>query len=216
MATQVSVERLYEIFDEPEPVRDRPGARPLHSPRGALEFRDVRFSYGRTAGDDDDPRPAINVLDGVNLKIEPGMRVGVLGKSGSGKSTLVALAPWLYDLPEGTGPDGAGSGSVRFDGVDVRELRLVDLRRAVALVPQQAMLFEGTIRTNLLYANPAATTAQMRQALEIADFAASVDALPLGLETHVGERGILAFRWSAPAAGPGPGDHHRSGGAAAG
>ena len=60
----------------------------------------------------------------------------------------------------------------------------------MALVPQQAMLFEGTIRTNLLYANPAATTAQMRQALEIADFAATVDALPLGLETHVGERGF--------------------------
>ena len=130
------------------------------------------------------------MLDGVNLRIEPGMRVGVLGPSGAGKSTLLALAPRLYDLPKGVDSDGIRWGSVRFDGVDVRKLKLVDLRRAVALVPQQAMLFEGTIRSNLLYANPDATIEQMHLALEIADLAATVDALPLGLETHVGERGF--------------------------
>ena len=167
VATQVSVERLYEIFDEPEPVRDRPSARPIFNPRGALEFRGVRFAYravsrkviasrrARTCPKTARIRPA-NVLDGVNLKIEPGMRVGVLGPSGSGKTTLLALAPRLYDLPEGTDAEGIGWGSVRFDGEDVRDLKLADLRRAVALVPQQAMLFEGTIRTNLLYANPEA------------------------------------------------------------
>jgi ABC-type multidrug transport system fused ATPase/permease subunit len=86
------------------------------------------------------------------------MRVGILGHSGAGKSTLLALALRLYDLPEETEPeDGRPWGSVRFDGVDVRDLRLADLRHAVALVPQQAMLFEGTIRSNLTYANRAAT-----------------------------------------------------------
>jgi ABC-type multidrug transport system fused ATPase/permease subunit len=79
---------------------------------------------------------------------------------------------------------------VQFDCVDIRELKLADVRRAIALVPQQAMLFEGSIRTNLLYANPEATEAEIRRALEIADLAATVAALPHGLETRVGERGF--------------------------
>jgi ABC-type multidrug transport system fused ATPase/permease subunit len=180
LATRVSVGRLYEIFDEPEPVHDRPNARAIVRPRGALAYRAVSFSY--TA---DGP----NVLAGVNLTIEPGMRVGVLGPSGAGKSTLLALAPRLYDIPDGPDSNGKPRGAVCFDGRDVRDLKLADLRQAVALVPQQALLFEGTIRTNLLYANPDATEDQMRQALLIADFASTVDSLPAGLDTSVGERG---------------------------
>lgn len=122
--------------------------------------------------------------------IEPGMRVGILGPSGAGKSTLLSLAPRLYDLPEGRDPsDGESWDSVRFDGVNVRDLKLAGMRRAVALVPQQAMLFEGTTRSNLLYANLGATGRQISQALEITYLAAIVDALPQGLETPVGERG---------------------------
>jgi ABC-type multidrug transport system fused ATPase/permease subunit len=216
LSTQISVERLYEIFDEPEPVRDRPGARPLTAPRGTLEFRDVHFAYelprrhrldeesrnrnrqetGSPVRDGSDTNaserdaPPRLLLDGVNLRIEPGQRVGILGRSGAGKTTLLSLAPRLYDVPATIEGGRRGGGAVLFDGVDVRDWRLADLRRAVALVPQQALLFEGTIRTNLLYANPEATEAQMRQAMEIADFAATVDALPLGLETPVGERGF--------------------------
>jgi ABC-type multidrug transport system fused ATPase/permease subunit len=180
LATRVSVQRLYEIFDEPEPVRDRPGASAIVRPRGALAYRGVSFAYTI-----DGP----NVLEGVTLTIEPGMRVGVLGPSGAGKSTLLALAPRLYDIPRGTDPHGKPRGAVCFDGRDVRDLKLADLRQAVALVPQQALLFEGTLRTNLLYANPDATEDQMRQALLIADFATTVDSLPAGLDTLVGERG---------------------------
>ncbi|MFO0889811.1 MAG: hypothetical protein U0790_11805 [Isosphaeraceae bacterium] len=92
IATQVSVERLYEIFDEPEPVRDRPDARPLVRPRGRLEYRGVRFAYPRRVRDADDrdqdvertSRLPAMVLDGVDLEIEPGMRVGILGPSGRG------------------------------------------------------------------------------------------------------------------------------------
>jgi ABC-type multidrug transport system fused ATPase/permease subunit len=178
LATQVSVERLYEIFDEPEPVSDREGARPIEHPEGALEFRDVHFAFGQAPGP-----LAHKVLRGVNLRIEPGMRVGILGPSGAGKTTLLALAPRLYDIPEAWG-------AVFFDGRDVRDWKLADLRRAIALVPQQAVLFEGTIGSNILYANPGASPAQVRQALEIADFAATVDALPQGLDTPVGERGV--------------------------
>ncbi len=117
------------------------------------------------------------------------MRLGVFGESGAGKSTLMALAPRLYDLPGTTGSGGKSWGAVYFDGYDVRDLKLADLRRAVSLVPQQALLFEGTIRTNLLYANLDATEDQMREALLIADLAETVASLPGGLDTPVGERG---------------------------
>lgn len=172
--TLVSIERMYEIFDEPETVTDRPGARPIVRPRGELEFRNVSFTY--TPG-------GTKVLDRINLAIEPGMTVGVLGASGSGKSTLLSLAPRLYDVPE-------GSGTVLFDGQDVRDLRLADLRHTVALVTQQPILFEGTIRSNLLYAAPQASADEIERALEASDFATTVAAFPLGLETPVGERGL--------------------------
>lgn len=173
-ATAISVERLFEVFDEPEPVSDRPGARAVDRPRGRLAFRDVTFRY-RLDGPD--------VLQGIDLEIEPGMTVGLIGPSGSGKSTMLALAARLYDLPE-------DRGSVRFDGSDVRDLQREGLRRAVSLVPQQALLFEGTIRSNLSYANPRATEAQLWRALAIADLTATVQGLPKGLETPVGERGL--------------------------
>jgi len=180
LATQVSVERLYEIFDEPEPVSDRPGAVAIVRPRGLLEYRDVSFAYAEGG-----PK----VLEEVSLRIEPGMRLGVLGESGAGKSTLLALAPRLYDIPDGIDSRGHPWGAVCFDGRDVRDLKLVDLRRAVALVPQQALLFEGTIRTNLLYANPDATDRQIQKALSIADLIETIAALPAGQDTPVGERG---------------------------
>jgi ABC-type multidrug transport system fused ATPase/permease subunit len=122
------------------------------------------------------------VLDGVGLKIEPGMTLGLLGESGSGKSTLLALAPRIYDL------DGDG-GAILLDGQDVRGLAVADLRRAMALVPQRATLFGGTIRSNLTYARPDADPKRIRDALEVADLAAPVGALPMGLDTPVGERG---------------------------
>jgi ABC-type multidrug transport system fused ATPase/permease subunit len=172
--TLAAVERIAEVLDEPETLTDRPDARPISRPRGALSFRGVTFAY----------RPGGPLaLDLMDLEIEPGMRVGVLGVSGSGKSTLLALAPRLYDLHE-------GCGAVLFDGRDVRGYRLADLRRAVALVPQQAVLFQGTIRSNLTYARPGAPAAAVRRALEAADLAGMVEGLPLGLDTPVGERGF--------------------------
>ncbi len=180
LATQVSVERLYEIFDEPEPVRDRPGAAAIVRPRGAIEYRAASFAYAPDGA---------RILRDIDLRIEPGMRLGIVGPSGAGKSTLLALVPRLYDIPEGLDPQGRPWGAVCFDGRDVRDLRLAELRRSVALVPQQALLFEGSIRTNLLYANPAANEYQMWEALGIADLAATVASLPDGLDTPVGERG---------------------------
>jgi ABC-type multidrug transport system fused ATPase/permease subunit len=173
VTTRVSVERLFEIFDEPEPVTDRPHARGISKSRGALSFQDVSFRYTEDGKD---------VLLDIRLEIDAGMTVGILGPSGAGKSTLLALAPRLYDIEP-------GRGSVWLDEVDIRELRLADLRRLVALVPQRALLFGGTIRSNLLYAVSNASDERIRRALEAADFAATVDELPLGLDTPVGERG---------------------------
>jgi ABC-type multidrug transport system fused ATPase/permease subunit len=172
--THAAVERIAEVLDEPETQADRPDAHPIERPRGALAFHDVSFAYALGG-------PL--VLDRVSLEIAPGTRVGILGPSGSGKSTLLALAPRLYELPE-------GRGTVTLDGRDVRGLRLADLRRAVCLVPQQAALFEGTIRSNLTYARPAATEAEVRKALEVTDLAGLIDGLPSGLDTPVGERGV--------------------------
>jgi ABC-type multidrug transport system fused ATPase/permease subunit len=173
-ATAVSIERLFEIFDEPEPVSDTPGARPLEAPVGRIEFRDVSFRYR-----DDLP----DVLEGINLTLEPGRTLGLIGPSGAGKSTLLALAARLYDVEP-------GRGRVLFDGVDVRDWRLADLRRAVGLVPQSALLFEGTIRSNLAYAREDADEAALWDALKTADLAATVAALPDGLDAPVGERGL--------------------------
>lgn len=170
-ATRVAIERMMEVLEAPETLRDRPDAQPLPAAQGRLVFENVSFRY-RSSG----PK----VLDGINLTVEPGMTVGMLGASGSGKSTLLLLPPRLYDVDEGR---------ILLDGRDVRELRQADLRHAVVLVPQQAVLFEGTLRSNLLYAAPAASAASIRQVLEALDLEVLVESLPLGLETRVGERG---------------------------
>jgi ABC-type multidrug transport system fused ATPase/permease subunit len=172
-ATRVAVDRMAEILEEPETLADLPGALPVTRSRGELVFRDVTFAYG----------PSAPVLKNVSLRVEAGTTLGLLGASGSGKSTLLALAPRLYEIPP-------GKGAVLLDGRDVRGVRLADLRRAVALVPQQAVLFEGTLRANLTYAAPGASEAELWRALEAADLAGLVAALPEGLETPVGERGF--------------------------
>jgi ABC-type multidrug transport system fused ATPase/permease subunit len=172
-ATAISIERLFEVLHEPESVTDRPGAQPLLNPRGALAFRGVSFAY-RPEGPD--------VLEEIDLEIEPGTTLGILGPSGAGKSTLLALAARFYDVAD-------ERGAVLFDGIDVRDLQSRDLRLAMALVPQQALLFEGTLRSNLSYARPDSSEDRLWHALEITDLARMVRALPDGLDTSVGERG---------------------------
>ncbi len=171
-ATRVAVERMIEVLDEPEALDERPGALPIRTAMGRLSFDNVSFRY-RPGG--------APVLDGITFTAEPGTTVAVVGPSGAGKSTLLALAPRLYDVD---------AGSIRLDGPDVRDLRRVDLRRAVVLVPQQAVLFEGTLQSNLLYAAANTSAADIRRVLEALDLAELVDSLPLGLQTPVGERGV--------------------------
>jgi subfamily B ATP-binding cassette protein MsbA len=162
---------LFEVIDAaPEP---QGGERVLDRARGALEFRAVNFSY-------EDEKGA--VLRDIELRVPPGTTVAIVGRSGSGKSTLVSLLPRLYD---------PSSGSVRLDGVDIREYRLRDLRRQISLVSQEVVLFNETIRNNILLGAENISDAQMHAAADAAyvlEFAAE---LPLGLETMVGDRGVL-------------------------
>jgi ABC-type multidrug transport system fused ATPase/permease subunit len=172
-ATLVAVDRIAEVLDQPEAGAE--GLKPFRilRSRGRLVYRDVSFAY---------PHGRRNVLEHVNLEIEPGMTLGVMGVSGSGKSTLLALAPRIYALSE-------GRGSITLDGEDIRSIDATDLRRAVGLVPQSAMLFEGTIRSNLTYAAPDADPRAIERALEVAGLARWVASLHRGIETLVGERG---------------------------
>lgn len=170
-ATRVALDRMMEVLEAPETLLDPPDAQPIRTPRGRLGFENVSFRYRP-----DGPL----VLDGINLTVEPGETVGLLGASGSGKSTLLMLAPRLYDVD---------AGRILLDGRDVRQLRQAELRQAVALVPQQAVLFEGTLRANLLYAAPTASASMIRRVLEALDLEELVESLPRGLETPVGDRG---------------------------
>jgi len=161
-------ERIAEVLDAPLDIVDGPDARPLRV-RGGIELCDVTFSYGRGA-----------VLDHVSLRIEPGETVALVGPSGAGKTTIAALIPRLLDV------DG---GAVRIDGVDVRDLRLHDLRAQVAMVAQDTVLLEGTLRENLVCGRQGVSDRDVARAARLAlvdEFAAS---LPDGLDTRLGERG---------------------------
>ncbi|MBC8114532.1 MAG: ABC transporter ATP-binding protein, partial [Candidatus Saccharimonas sp.] len=155
-------------------------ASPQWLPRLAegLEFRDVHFTYARAADDDSPERGP--VLNGLDLRIDCGEVVAIVGPNGSGKSTLAGLLPRFFDPNQGT---------VLFDGLDLRHVRLRELRDQLAVVPQDTLLFDDTIAANIRYGKPNATNEELREAAcraHVLDFA---DGLPQGLDTPVGEGG---------------------------
>jgi ATP-binding cassette subfamily B protein len=173
MAQQAATaaDRVCEIFDAPISVQDRDNATVLGESRGRLAFEHVAFSY--PASD----RP---VLRDVNLTIEPGETVAIVGLTGSGKSTLAALPTRLYDVT---------SGQVTLDGVDLRNITLDSLRRHVAVVFEEPVLFSMSVRENLVLGRPEATDEDIDRAVQLAQ-ATFVYELPWGLETRVGEQGM--------------------------
>ncbi|MBT8068215.1 MAG: lipid A export permease/ATP-binding protein MsbA [Gammaproteobacteria bacterium] len=163
---------LFSIMDERDEIDT--GTREIERVRGAVEFKDVHFSY-------DDHNEAI--LDGVNIAVEPGQTLAIVGHSGSGKSTLVSLLPRFYDVD---------SGDIFIDGMPIRDMTLGSLRRNISLVTQDVVLFNDTIRNNLAYGQlRSLSEEELLRAAEAAHILEFVNELPNGLETRVGDRGVL-------------------------
>ena len=163
--------RVFEILDREPRLESRPGAPPLPDGGGRVEFRDVTFAY-----DEGEP-----VLHGVDLEVDAGSTIAIVGGTGSGKTTLVNLIPRLYDVRDG---------AVLVDGADVREVDVGSLRSQIAVVSDDAFLFSASLRENIAYARPAASDEEVRLAAHRAGLADFAESLPDGYETQVGERGV--------------------------
>ena len=169
-----AAERLAELRDEQPVIVEAAHPTPLPQPvRGAVAFDEVSFRYPT--------RPESLALDRFDLGVAPGETVAIVGPSGAGKTTVFSLLLRFYD-PQ--------SGAIRVDGVDIRELRLADLRGTLAIVPQEPVLFTATVADNIRYGRPEATDAEVRAAAEAASALSFIDALPQGFATHLGARGV--------------------------
>ncbi|MEP7105648.1 MAG: ABC transporter transmembrane domain-containing protein [Chloroflexota bacterium] len=170
-----AAERVFEILEMTPAIADPPSPAALPTPvRGRVAFEGVGFRYQA------DPS-LVWTLDDVTLTVAPGEVVALVGPSGGGKTTLVSLLPRFWDVDQGR---------ITIDGIDVRALKLADLRGAIGVVPQEPALFSGTIRENIAYARPSASEADVRAAARAAHAHEFIDRLPQGYETLVGERGV--------------------------
>ena len=165
---------MTRVLDEPRLVADDPDAPELKVTEGAIDFEHLSFAYRDAAAGE-------SVFDDLTLHVAAGQRVGLVGKSGSGKTTLTKLLLRLDDVQ---------GGRVLVDGQDVSRCTQQSLRRQVAYVPQEALLFHRSIRENIAYGRPDATDEQIREAARLANALEFIDRLPRGFDTMVGERGV--------------------------
>lgn len=172
--TRTAVDRFFEVMDTPREIVDPEHPKTIVHPRGRLVFDDVHFRY------QDSPAQVGDLLDGVDLVVEPGETMALVGLTGSGKSTLTALTTRLYDVTGGT---------ISVDGVDIRDLTLGELRTHLAMAFEDATLFSASVRDNVLLGRPDASAGNLAEALDIAQ-AGFVYELPDGLDTKVGEEGL--------------------------
>jgi len=164
--------RVFEILDQEVSIKDSPSAIALDHFKGHVKFEGVWFRYS----DDGD-----YVLKDINLDIPPGTMVSIVGPSGSGKTTLVSLIPRLYDVTRGR---------ILIDGVDVRDIKLSCLRKRIGIVPQDPILFTGTIAENIKYGRTDATPSQVMRAAKAAELHDFILTLPAKYETIIGEKGV--------------------------
>jgi ATP-binding cassette, subfamily B, bacterial len=169
-----AAERLAELSAEPPAIVEAAHPKPLPKPvQGSVRFEEVSFRYPT--------RPGSLALDRFELAVAPGETVAIVGPSGAGKTTVFNLLLRFYD-PE--------SGTIRVDGVDIRELRFADLRGTLAIVPQEPVLFTASVTDNIRYGRPDASEATVRAAAEAASALAFIEALPQGFATDLGARGV--------------------------
>ena len=167
----VAMGRVFELFDLNPEITDRKDAIEMKGLNDKIEFKNVCFEY----------LPDHPVLKDLNLTVRKNETLAIVGNSGGGKSTLVNLIPRFYDIK---------SGSITFDGVDIRDFSINSLRHNIAMVFQDNFLFSGTIRENIMMGNPNATEEELEQAIESAHLQEMIAELPDGLETLLGERGL--------------------------
>ncbi len=169
-AAMASSERIFKLLDTPVAIVDPPQPRPLVHPRGQVEFQHVGFAYQGNH----------KVLDDINFVIEPGETVAVVGHTGAGKTTLTNLLLRFYDVQDGR---------ITFDGVDIREVRLHDLRKNFGIVLQDPFLFSGTITSNIRLGSEGITDAWVRSAAQQVNLEEFIESLPAGFDEPVRERG---------------------------
>ena len=168
---QASVDRIFELLDVRAQVAERPAAKVLPPVRGRVEFENVSFGYD----------PDRTVLDQLNLAVAPGEAIALVGPSGAGKTTLVNLIPRFYDPQQGR---------ILLDGIDIASVTLASLRRQIGIVPQETILFSGTIAQNIAYGRTQFDLQAIQQAARVANAHDFIAALPDGYSTLVGERAV--------------------------
>ncbi len=164
-------ERVYEILDAPVDVVEKPDPIEMSECHGEVEFRNVSFSYNKTE----------EVLRNVSIKIKPGEVVALVGPSGAGKTTFINLIPRFFDVSEG---------ALIVDGKDVRDISLQSLRRFIAMVPQETLLFSGTIEDNIRFGKLSSTDEEIVEAAKLANAHDFIIQQPNGYKTVLGERGV--------------------------
>jgi ATP-binding cassette subfamily B protein len=171
---KTAVQRFFEVIDEPVAIEDPVNPKTIKNPLGKLEFKDVHFRYP------DSPKNQPDIVNGVNLVLEPGQSVALIGITGCGKTTLTALTSRLYDV---------SSGAIEIDGVDIKDLTRNELRSHVAMAFEDATLFSASVRDNILLGREESTEEELNEAIAVAQ-AQFVYDLPEGLDTKIGEEGL--------------------------
>ena len=167
-----SIEKIFEVLDSIPEIRDKENPITMENEHNQIQFENVCFEY----------IPNVPVLNNINLTVNKGETIALVGNSGGGKSTIVSLIPRFYDVK---------SGSIKIDGIDIRDYSLQSLRQNIAVVFQDNFLFSGTIRENILLGKENATEEEIQNALKMAYLDEFVSTLKDGLDTQIGERGIL-------------------------
>lgn len=168
----LAIERVFTILERPSSLQEKQKTVPLPAVKHGVTFEHVCFEYNK----------GVEVLHDINLDVRVGEMLALVGNSGGGKSTLVSLLPRFYDVTKGC---------IKVDGTDIRDFGLNDLRQHIAVVFQDNFLFDGTIKENILLGNPSATDKDVEQALHSACLSEFIASLEKGVDTYIGERGIL-------------------------
>ena len=166
-----AAQRVFNVLDLPEEVTDMPGAKPLPPVKGAVSFEHVSFSYN----------PGEEIIHDLSLSVQPGQVIGVVGPSGAGKSTIASLLPRVYNVD---------SGVIRVDGIDITTVTLDSLREQVGIVPQETLLFNGSVYDNIKYGRLDATEEEIVAAAKAANAHDFILKLPQGYQTMLGDRGV--------------------------